>query len=366
VVLCARSQAATGAEDYYDAIPEDHSVDGEDSVPLVDVTAAEDEGSTCPMGPVPSDPAGRAVRNTPQCAPMPKRPACLAQTRVAQAPVYEPPSAVAGAAPARCTLMTATSVLNYLMCCGQAARKRLFYLNPRPPRDALEIVSPFDLVVVSREARGAHHFTMTLSGVSELHGDREADFTSLGEWMRLSRAAELTFELPFFRKYRCGPRCHHRCIASIWWSGVVGASWSASRRVSFGSRGIHAASGCTLCTGCGRQRGSGCARCAACASAGGAGSWPPRTPCTRATQRWTCAPCSRACGTFGAPRSAGLQGARSVCTLWKTSSASKPPKLQALRRRVSLRLVRVPSHPCPVSDELRQSGVRRDRLGHFV
>jgi len=99
-------------------------------------------------------------------------------------------------------LATGKDVLSYFLKNGHAASKQLFYCNQRKPSHFLDIVSTFDLEVVSREAREAHHFTMTAMGVTEVHGSGEAEFTVLGDWIRLSTAAALLSELHFFKFFR--------------------------------------------------------------------------------------------------------------------------------------------------------------------
>jgi hypothetical protein len=118
----------------------------------------------------------------------------------AQAPVYEPGETDV---PGIAHLATSADVLAYLVKHGAAASKHLFYLNPREKTELLEVVSPFDLVVVSREQRKCNHFVFTVMGVSEFFDDREAEFTSLGEWIRLSTACALTVHLPFFKYFMC-------------------------------------------------------------------------------------------------------------------------------------------------------------------
>jgi dynein heavy chain len=118
----------------------------------------------------------------------------------AQAPVYEPGDTdEAGVGP----LATSADVLAYFVKHGAAARKQMFYLNRREKKELLDIVSPFDLVVVNREQRQHNHFVFTVMGVSEFWDDKESEFTPLGEWMRLSTACSLTVSMPFFKNFTC-------------------------------------------------------------------------------------------------------------------------------------------------------------------
>lgn len=49
----------------------------------------------------------------------------------------------------------------------------------------MDIVSPFDLVVVPAEAAESHHWTMSVMGVVEIHSATDqGEFTTMGEWIR--------------------------------------------------------------------------------------------------------------------------------------------------------------------------------------
>lgn len=49
----------------------------------------------------------------------------------------------------------------------------------------MDIVSPFDLVVVPAEAVDPRHWTMSVMGVVEVDGTSDqGEFTTLGEWIR--------------------------------------------------------------------------------------------------------------------------------------------------------------------------------------
>ena len=201
---------AAGAcpDDYYDVIPEDDSEGGD---------SASDHGRPQQHAHRSRSPTPRHGSRSParSCSPPladpgrhlhAQRPASLVPRTVrlsqhcATAPVYEP----GGAPPADgAPLATSADVLAYLVRHGAAASKHLFYLNRRQKRHLLDVVSPFDLVVVSREQRAGNHFAITVSGVSEFWEDREAEFTPLGEWIRLSTACELAVHLPFFVNFTC-------------------------------------------------------------------------------------------------------------------------------------------------------------------
>lgn len=95
--------------------------------------------------------------------------------------------------------------MHYFLTRGAAAQAQLFYLNHRQPVDLMDQVSPFDLVVVTRNARERNHFTMSVTGVTEFCDDQQGEFVPMGEWMRLIQAVELTRELHFFKCFRCAP-----------------------------------------------------------------------------------------------------------------------------------------------------------------
>jgi hypothetical protein len=277
--LLACQTAACMHDDYYDTIPEDSSVhDGDLALAAIGPGPA---ASSAPMATAPgqvptprtkvargsinaralADPSRHIVRQRP--AQMMDRHYKLAKAQAPQ-PVYEPGDKPEGGAP----LTTSAQVLAYIVQHGQAAQKHLFYLNRRVATSALDIPSPFELVVVRREQRKANHFTMTLMGVSEFHEDHESEFTPLGvcarsnsstvqfcdrgnrlgagdkhiprgmciygpeglvcftadqvhqlapwpqktvcecagEWIRLCTACDLTVHLPFFRAFRCAAR----------------------------------------------------------------------------------------------------------------------------------------------------------------
>ncbi|KAG2454516.1 hypothetical protein HYH02_000363 [Chlamydomonas schloesseri] len=101
-------------------------------------------------------------------------------------------------------IKTSYEVVDYFSTHGQNAHKKLFYLNERRPSNIMEVVSPFDLVVVPAErVDRAQYWTMSALGVVHVEAGRpeEGQFTQLGEWIRLSTVYGLLRKMRFFKHF---------------------------------------------------------------------------------------------------------------------------------------------------------------------
>ncbi|GFR46074.1 hypothetical protein Agub_g7539 [Astrephomene gubernaculifera] len=101
-------------------------------------------------------------------------------------------------------IRTSYDVVEYYAKQGQNAQIKLFYLNARKPSGPLDVVSPFDLVVVPYERIDRTvYWTMSALGVVQVEQGRsdEGEFTPLGEWIRLTSVYGLLRKLRFFRHF---------------------------------------------------------------------------------------------------------------------------------------------------------------------
>ncbi|GLC39959.1 hypothetical protein PLESTM_000973400, partial [Pleodorina starrii] len=109
-------------------------------------------------------------------------------------------------------IRTSFDVVDYFSQHGQNATKKLFYLVARKATDLMDVVSPFDLVVVPYErldptdywtmsALGAVHVVEGEAGGRAERTEEEGEFIPLGEWMRLNTVYGLLRKMRFFRHF---------------------------------------------------------------------------------------------------------------------------------------------------------------------
>ncbi|GIL64289.1 hypothetical protein Vafri_18269 [Volvox africanus] len=101
-------------------------------------------------------------------------------------------------------IKTSFDVVDYFSTQGQNAVKKLFYLVARKPMDLMDVVSPFELVVVPFEkVDRSDYWTMSALGAVHVEGGRTegGEFIPLGEWMRLNTVYGLLRKMRFFRHF---------------------------------------------------------------------------------------------------------------------------------------------------------------------
>ncbi|KAF5843856.1 hypothetical protein DUNSADRAFT_5095 [Dunaliella salina] len=100
-------------------------------------------------------------------------------------------------------ICTSQDVVDYYTQHGHSAAKKLFYLNKAVPPSPYDIISPFDGVVVPASKVEREHWTMSVMGVVQITQgeEKEAEFTELGEWIRLSSIYSLLRKMRFFKQY---------------------------------------------------------------------------------------------------------------------------------------------------------------------
>lgn len=99
-------------------------------------------------------------------------------------------------------VMTSQHVVDYFTRHGASADKKLFYLNKAKASGFLEVVSPFDLLVVPHDKVEPEHWTMSSAGVVHIEpGGGEGEFMQLGEWMRLASVYGILRKLRFFKHF---------------------------------------------------------------------------------------------------------------------------------------------------------------------
>ena len=103
-----------------------------------------------------------------------------------------------GSSEERGDIRTSNDVIEYYVKNGHGAEIKLFHCNKPSYTDRFQ---PYELVVVSREKANLEHFTLSASGVVHIQNGMQAEFTSLGDWMRDQSIFNLLRQMKFFKYF---------------------------------------------------------------------------------------------------------------------------------------------------------------------
>ena len=120
------------------------------------------------------------------------------------------PEAAAEASP-WLDIRTSQDAIDYYIQHGHNAQIKLFHCNRMPMGDNF---NPYELQIVDRQKVNSEHFTISASGVVHVQSGTQAEFTSLGEWIREQSNFNLLTQMKFFKYYIVNKTFKR------WWSEV--------------------------------------------------------------------------------------------------------------------------------------------------
>jgi len=95
-------------------------------------------------------------------------------------------------------VLTGDDVVEFYARQGRESGSRFFYCLPA---DTGLKFRPYDLQVVDRKEAGSHYFTFSASGVVQINGGLQSEFTSLSDWMREKSIFSTLTRIKFFKYY---------------------------------------------------------------------------------------------------------------------------------------------------------------------